>query len=192
MKDVLMSMVIAPTELGRRRALASLGAPVDWSWPRRSVEPATNLRPPRAKSVRTVQAPEASRAPALPTSASLEPELRFLILLAPLVDISHALFEGPTSWTIRRQLETAGLDRALVQRHAHLSSPAHAQPGDGAASRTLLVAGEFDSIVRPADLAAVRDAWPGAELISVPQAHFGYAMFPRAMRWLEDRRLLAV
>src|SRR3954453_3370248 len=75
-------------------------------------------------------------------AASLEPELRFLILLAPLVDISHALFEGPTSWTIRRQLETAGLDRALVQRHAHLSSPAHAQPGDGAASRTLLVAGE--------------------------------------------------
>ncbi len=29
-------LVIAPTELGRRRALASLDAPVDWGWPRHS------------------------------------------------------------------------------------------------------------------------------------------------------------
>jgi pimeloyl-ACP methyl ester carboxylesterase len=123
-------------------------------------------------------------------AASLEPDLRFLTLLAPLVDISHALFEGPTSWTIRGQLEAAGLDRALVARHAHLSSPAREKPAGDAATRTLLLAGEFDSIVRPADLAVVRDAWPGADLISVPQAHFGYAMFPRTMRWLEDRGLL--
>jgi hypothetical protein len=33
--DLDQILVIAPTELGRRRALAALGAPVDWSWPRR-------------------------------------------------------------------------------------------------------------------------------------------------------------
>jgi site-specific DNA-methyltransferase (adenine-specific) len=34
--EVDQILVIAPTELGRRRALASLDAPVDWAWPRRS------------------------------------------------------------------------------------------------------------------------------------------------------------
>jgi site-specific DNA-methyltransferase (adenine-specific) len=34
--DVDQILVIAPTELGRRRGLVSLDAPVDWSWPRRA------------------------------------------------------------------------------------------------------------------------------------------------------------
>jgi hypothetical protein len=36
--DLDQILVIGPTELGRRRALSSLSAPVDWSWPRRSAE----------------------------------------------------------------------------------------------------------------------------------------------------------
>jgi pimeloyl-ACP methyl ester carboxylesterase len=122
--------------------------------------------------------------------ASLEPDLRFLALLAPMVNTEHALYEGPSSWTLRRQLERAGLERSLLERHAHLSSPLRAPPAGDAAERTLIVAGAFDRIVRPSDLVALRDAWPGAELVTVPQAHFGYGMIPRAFAWLRGRGLL--
>lgn len=124
--------------------------------------------------------------------ASLEPELHFLALLAPMVNIGHALYEGPTSWTIRKQLARAGVERALVDRHAHLSSPLREPPAGDVARRTVIVGGAIDRIVRLADLAALRDAWPGCELITVPQAHFGYGMIPRAIGWLRERGLLAM
>ena len=123
--------------------------------------------------------------------ASLEPDLRFLALLAPLVNIGHALYEGPTSWTIRGQLVRAGLERALVDRHAHLSSPLRALPAGDVAERTVIIGGAFDRIVRSTDLAALRETWPGSELITVPQAHFGYGMIPQAVAWLSARGLLA-
>src|SRR5436190_12216703 len=122
--------------------------------------------------------------------ASLEPDLHFLALLAPLVNLGHALYEGPTSWTIRNQLARAGLDRALVDSHAHLSSPLCAPPAGRIAERTLIVAGLFDHIVRLADLAVLHESWPGSELLTVPQAHFGYAMIPQAVTWLCTRGLL--
>ena len=122
--------------------------------------------------------------------AALEPDLRFLALLAPIVNIGYALFEGPTSWTLRRQLARAGLVRALVDRHAHLSSPLQAPPAGHAAERTVIIGGTFDRIVPMVDLVALRDAWPGSDLVAVPQAHFGYSMIPRAMAWLRERDLL--
>ena len=122
--------------------------------------------------------------------ASLEPDLHFLALLAPLVNLGHALYEGPTSWTIRNQLARAGLDRALVDSHAHLSSPLCASPAGRIAERTVIVAGLFDHIVRLADLAVLHERWPGSELLTVPQAHFGYAMIPQAVTWLCARGLL--
>jgi hypothetical protein len=116
--------------------------------------------------------------------------LHFLALLAPLVNLGHALYEGPTSWTIRNQLARAGLDRALVDSHAHLSSPLCASPAGRIAERTVIVAGLFDHIVRLADLAVLHERWPGSELLTVPQAHFGYAMIPQAVTWLCARGLL--
>jgi pimeloyl-ACP methyl ester carboxylesterase len=122
--------------------------------------------------------------------AALEPDLRFLVLLAPIVNVGYALYEGPTSWTLRGQLVRAGLERAMVDRHAHLSSPLEASPAGNAAERTLIVGGAFDRIVPMVDLVALRDAWPGSELVALPQAHFGYSMIPRAMAWLRERDLL--
>jgi pimeloyl-ACP methyl ester carboxylesterase len=123
--------------------------------------------------------------------ASLEPDLRFLALLAPMVNVGHALYEGPTSWIIRGHLMRAGLDRTLVERHAHLSSPLQALPAGDLAQRTVIIGGTFDRIVRLADLEALRESWPGSELLTVPQAHFGYGMIPQAMAWLSGRGLLA-
>lgn len=73
--------------------------------------------------------------------ASLEPDLRFLALLAPMVNVGHALYEGPTSWAIRRDLRRAGLERTLVDRHGHLSSPLQAVPAGDVAERTVIRAG---------------------------------------------------
>lgn len=122
--------------------------------------------------------------------APLEPDLRFLALLAPMVNIGHALYEGPTSWAIRGHLMRAGLDRALVDRHAHLSSPLRAPPAGNVTERTIIIGGAFDRIVRLVDLVALHESWPGSELLTVPQAHFGYGMIPQAVAWLNARGLL--
>ena len=121
--------------------------------------------------------------------ASLEPDLRFLALLAPMVNISHALYEGPTSWAMRGTSGSGPVSTdALVDRHAHLSSPLRARPADDVAERTVIIGGAFDRIVRLSDLATLRDAWPGSELVTVPHAHFGYGMIPLALEWLEHAR----
>jgi pimeloyl-ACP methyl ester carboxylesterase len=122
--------------------------------------------------------------------ASLEADLRFIVLLAPMVNYLHALYQGPTSWVIRGQLLRGGLEPALVERHTHLSSPRTAAPAGNGAERSLIIGGTFDRIVRLQDLMALRDAWPGCDLITLPQAHFGYGMIPRAMAWLGERGLL--
>jgi pimeloyl-ACP methyl ester carboxylesterase len=122
--------------------------------------------------------------------ASVEPDLRFVALLAPIVNPTHALYEGPTSWIIRDQLARAGLERPLLDRHAHLSSPFRAPPTGNVAERTVIVAGRFDRIVRLDDLIALRDAWPGSELIKVSQGHFGYLMIPEVIEWLHKKELL--
>jgi hypothetical protein len=122
--------------------------------------------------------------------ASLELDLRFLALLAPMVNIAHALFEGPTSWAIRGPLARAGLDRSLVQRHAHLSSPLQARLAGSLAERTIIIGGTHDRIIRLTDLEALRESWPGSELLMVAQAHFGYGMIPEALARLGARGLL--
>jgi pimeloyl-ACP methyl ester carboxylesterase len=122
--------------------------------------------------------------------ASLEPDLSFLALLAPMVNVVHALYEGPTSWIFREQLARAGLPPVLIERHAHLSSPLRVPPIGDTASHTLIIGGSFDRIVRLSDLIALRDAWPGSELITLPQAHFSYGMIPRAVDWLRARGLV--
>src|SRR5678809_962242 len=67
---------------------------------------------------------------------------------------------------------------------AHLSSPLRAPPAGPVAARTVIIGGAFDRIVRLVDLEALRESWPGSELLTVPQAHFGYGMIPQAVAWL--------
>ena len=78
----------------------------------------------------------------------------------------------------------------MLDRHAHLSSPLAAKPAGDLSKRTVILGGTFDRIVPLADLALLREAWPGSELITLPQAHFGYAMIPQAVTWLCTRGLL--
>jgi 1-acyl-sn-glycerol-3-phosphate acyltransferase len=120
--------------------------------------------------------------------AMVEPDFRFLALMAPIVNVEHAIWECPATSFMRRELRRANIDPALVARHFHLSSPMHNQPrcsGD----RVLFVAGDFDLIARPDDVEAIQQKWRGSELLRVPQGHFGYRMMRETVARLKGRGL---
>jgi 1-acyl-sn-glycerol-3-phosphate acyltransferase len=118
--------------------------------------------------------------------AMVEQDFRFVALMAPIVNVEHAIWESPGTHFMRRELRRANIEPSLVARHFHLSSPMHNQPlctGD----RVLFVAGEFDSIARPADLETIQQKWSGSELLRVRQGHFGYRMFRETITRLKER-----
>jgi 1-acyl-sn-glycerol-3-phosphate acyltransferase len=120
--------------------------------------------------------------------ASVESDLRFLALMAPIVNVEHAIWQNPGSATMRRELRRANITPELVARHYHLSSPLHTEPLCDP-SRVLFVAGDFDLIARPDDIAAIHQKWRGSELLRVPQGHFGYRMMRDTVVRLKERGL---
>jgi 1-acyl-sn-glycerol-3-phosphate acyltransferase len=120
--------------------------------------------------------------------AMVEQDFRFVALMAPIVNLDHAIWENPGAASIRRKLRRAQIEPALVARHFPLSSPLHNQPLC-AADRVLFVSGEFDSIARPADIEAIHERWSGSELLRVRQGHFGYRMFRETVARLQKRGL---
>jgi len=120
--------------------------------------------------------------------ASVERDFRFVALMAPIVNVEHAIWQSPASAFMRRELQRAKIDPPLVARHFHLSSPMYHQPLCGA-DRVLFVAGDFDSIARPADIEAIHQKWHGSELLRVRQGHFGYRMMRETIARLKQRGL---
>lgn len=103
----------------------------------------------------------------------LEPDLRFVSLIQPIVDIEHAIWQNPASFAIRRQLRRVQIEPGASARHAHLSSPLHGQPLCGG-DRVVLTAGTYDLVSPPEKLRELADRWPGTRMITVRQGHFGY------------------
>jgi 1-acyl-sn-glycerol-3-phosphate acyltransferase len=118
--------------------------------------------------------------------AMVERDLRFVALMAPIVNIDHAIWESPAARSIRRELRRANIEPSLVARHFHLSSPVHNLPRCEA-ERVLFVAGEFDSIAPLEQLEAIQQKWRGSELLRVQQGHFGYRMLPETIKRLQER-----
>jgi hypothetical protein len=118
----------------------------------------------------------------------VERDFRFVALMAPIVNVEHAVWQSPATAFMRRELRRLQIEPALVARHFHLSSPMHNQPLGGA-DRVLFVAGDFDSIARPADIEAIHQKWRGSELLRVRQGHFGYRMMRETIARLEERGL---
>ena len=117
--------------------------------------------------------------------ACVEPDLRFAALMAPIVNVEHAIWESPAAFFMRRELRRANIDPALVARHFHLSSPSHNLPLCGP-ERVLFVAGEFDLIARADDIVQLHRQWRGSELLLIPQGHFGYRMMRDTVSRLEQ------
>ena len=118
--------------------------------------------------------------------AMVERNLRFVALMAPIVNIDHAIWESPAARSIRRELNRAKIEPSLVARHFHLSSPIHNLPQSDPAG-VLFVAGEFDSIAPLAQLETIHQKWSGSELLCVRQGHFGYRMLPETVERLKQR-----
>ena len=116
----------------------------------------------------------------------VESDFRFVALMSPIVNIEHAIWQSPAARRIRRELVQANIERALVARHFHLSSPLHGRPVCDP-SRILFVTGEFDSIAPPAEIEAIQQTWRGSELLRVRQGHFGHRMMPETIAYLKQR-----
>jgi pimeloyl-ACP methyl ester carboxylesterase len=120
--------------------------------------------------------------------ATLEADFRFVALMAPIVNVEHALWENRATAFLRRELKKAKIEKSAVARHFHLSSPLHNDPLCQT-DRILLVAGDFDIIARPTDIERLHQKWQGSELLRVPQGHFGYRMLRATMARLKERGL---
>ena len=118
--------------------------------------------------------------------AMVERDLRFVALMAPIVNVEHAIWENPGTASMRRELRRAKIAPPLVARHFHLSSPSHNEPACDP-TRVLFVAGDFDLIARPSDIEAIHKKWRGSELLRVPQGHFGYRMMRETVARLKER-----
>ncbi len=120
--------------------------------------------------------------------ALVEADFRFVALMAPIVNVEHAIWQSPVTAGMSRKLRRANIDSALVARHFHLSSPLQNEPLCPA-DRVLFVAGEFDSIARPIDIEQIHQKWRGSELLRVRQGHFGYRMLRETIAQLQERGL---
>jgi pimeloyl-ACP methyl ester carboxylesterase len=120
--------------------------------------------------------------------AMVERDFRFVALMAPIVNLDHALWQSPGTIFIRRELRRAKIEPAMVARHFHLSSPMHNKPLC-TPERVLFVAGDFDVIARPADIEAIHKKWRGSQLLRVRQGHFGYRMMRETIARLKERGL---
>jgi 1-acyl-sn-glycerol-3-phosphate acyltransferase len=116
----------------------------------------------------------------------VESDFRFVALMSPIVNVEHAIWHSPAARRVRRELIQANIERALVARHFHLSSPVHGRPLCDPA-RILFVTGEFDSIAPPAEIEAIHQTWSGSGLLRVRQGHFGYRMMRETIAHLKER-----
>ena len=116
----------------------------------------------------------------------VESDFRFVALMSPIVNVEHAIWHSPAARRVRRELVQANIERALVARHFHLSSPLHGRPVCDP-TRILFVTGEFDSIAPTAEIEAIHQTWRGSELLRVRQGHFGHRMMRETIAHLRER-----
>ena len=116
----------------------------------------------------------------------VEKDFRFLALMSPIVNVEHAIWQSPAARRLRRELVQVNVERALIARHFHLSSPVHGRPVCDP-RRILFVAGEFNSIAPPAEIEAIQQAWRGSELLRVRQGHFGHRIMRETIAHLKQR-----
>jgi len=116
----------------------------------------------------------------------VERDFRFVALMSPIVNVEHAIWQSPAARRLRRELLQVNVERALITRHFHLSSPVHGRPVCDP-TRILFVTGEFDSIAPPEEIEAIHQTWHGSALLRVRQGHFGHRMMRETIAHLKQR-----
>ncbi|MFY8215101.1 MAG: alpha/beta hydrolase family protein [Chthoniobacterales bacterium] len=115
-------------------------------------------------------------------AAPLEPDIHFVALVQPIVDLEHVIWESPVAAGLRRAIHSRGIRPGESADHSHLSSPMHATPPS--APHRLIVSGEFDSISPVRPLRELQRRWGATELVTVRQGHFGYRALAAAKDWM--------
>lgn len=120
---------------------------------------------------------------------SVERGFRWAALMSPIVDVGHAIWHSPAGSATRRELRRVGITEEMVAAHFPLVSPLEQRPLDPDVC-VLLAAGEHDRIVEPRDVERLHATWPGSEMFSVAQGHFGYRMMQEMWSRVNARGLL--
>lgn len=118
--------------------------------------------------------------------ASSVEEWDFMVLVQPVSDVEHVIWESPAARSIRRILGMQGIAKGVAERHGHLTSPVRAKP-QCEKERMLLCGGEFDQVTPLNRLRELGLAWGGVEVKEVEQGHFGYSALRVAAKWIFER-----
>lgn len=110
----------------------------------------------------------------------LEPDLRFLALVQPIVNLEHAIWGNPGSAAMRSYLRARNIEPGMTDNHLHLCSPLHGIPLCGA-DRAVITAGLYDQVALSKDLVKLKRHWKGSKLIHVRQGHFGYVALRKTL-----------
>ncbi len=120
--------------------------------------------------------------------ASVEADFRFIVLLEPIVNVSHAIWHSPAGRSLSAQIRKNGISEADVALHYLLVSPMHAKPLCPG-PQIYLIAGEHDRIALPQDIQTMSQNWEGSHFRTFPQGHLGYTLMKETFDLLESRRV---
>ncbi|KAB2644850.1 MAG: abhydrolase domain-containing 18 [Verrucomicrobia bacterium] len=108
----------------------------------------------------------------------------FAILLQPIIDLNVALFHSPLARMMGSSLRAHGVTPAHLDRHAHLTGPAHEQPLTPS-ERIVVIGGTYDCIAPPKQLQHFSSNW-NVHYEEVAQGHFGYKAMKKAILILQE------
>lgn len=114
----------------------------------------------------------------------LEPDLQFLALIQPIVNVESAIWENPGAWTMRRQLSAKNVRPGASDGIAHLISPLHGRPLCGG-GRTILTSATLDRVSPPKYLDALAEAWGVRRRLAARHGHFGYQAMSMTLAAIE-------
>lgn len=118
-------------------------------------------------------------------TACVDPLLQRLILVEPILNIETAIWESPASITVRSHMRGHGIEREDLRPHLRLCCPSHQQPfTDG--KHVLLIAGEYDQIAPPEQIAQLHQRWTGSHYHCFKQGHVGYTLMPESFRLAQE------
>jgi dienelactone hydrolase len=118
-------------------------------------------------------------------AACAEPLLQRVILVEPILKLESAIWTSPASVTVRSGLRRAGLTREGTRDHLRLCCPTYQKPQtDG--KHVLLIAGEYDRIAPPEEVAQLHRQWEGSHFHVFKQGHVGYTLMPESFRMAQE------
>ena len=119
-----------------------------------------------------------------------EPALQRLILVEPILNADHAIWQSPASVTLRAALRRVGMKPVHTAPHLRLVCPTLLEP-QTPTDKIILIAGEYDRIASPGQIRELHQAWAGSHYSCHPQGHVGYTLMPESFRiaqktWPDD------